>query len=129
MNRISLIPIKFKLANNPATTEIVSKLHLATVAKLLSELEHEFSKAIVAIFSDLYLSSPSLFFRAVIFVSNWVNRQILSEDERTESYVRNLCPVNETWIWCNLKMTCKLNGTTRFWTADCCLCDTDHRQR
>ena len=53
MNRISLIPIKFKVANNPATTEIVSKLHLATVAKLLSELEHEFSKAIVAVFSDL----------------------------------------------------------------------------
>ena len=53
MNRISLIPIKFKLANSPTTTEIVSKLHLATVAKRLSELEHEFSKAIVAIFSDL----------------------------------------------------------------------------
>lgn len=53
MNRISLIPIKFKLANSPATTEIVSKLHLATVAKLLSELEHKFSKAIVATFSDL----------------------------------------------------------------------------
>ena len=126
MNRISLIPIKFKLANSPATTEIVSKLHLATVAKLLSELEHEFSKAIVAIFSDLCKKWK---FSKVIYVSNWVNRQILSEDERIESYVRNLCPVNETWIWCNLKMTCKLNGTTRFWTADCCLCDTDHRQR
>lgn len=67
MNRISLIPIKFKLANSPATTEIVSKLHLVTVAKLLSELEHEFSNAIVAVFSDLCNKRK---FSKVIYVSN-----------------------------------------------------------